>query len=202
MISRIDNRAEQCEIKEMIKTWLGGVELTTDVEEDPLYRPLIVGAAALMRHKAFDWSGSADDDTEKRWIAKTHQAPGIYYGIRFSASQPLMITFGWITKFYQCNQLKSTVRYARFQYSNGKFIPEYLPCKQYTFKNVLQKLVDISNKEKFRFCYFDILPICVNKFTSQAIGALDNYISFYCEETNKGVLDNDDSEDDVFFLIK
>jgi hypothetical protein len=135
MISRIDNRAEQCEIKEMIKTWLGGVDLTPDVEDDPLYRPLIVGAASLMRHAAFDWEGSTNCNiTEERWIAKTRNAPGIYYAIRFSTSQPLMITMGWITKYYQSGQLEYKVRYARFQYSNDVFIPEYLPHEKYTFE--------------------------------------------------------------------
>jgi len=169
MIARIDNRAE---IKQMLKTWLGGVDLTAELEEDPIYRPLLMGAAALMCHEAFDWSCSAADT----WIDKARQAPGIYYGIRFSATQPLMITFGWITKIYQFGQLKSTARYARFQYSNHRFVPELHPSKRYTFNQVLRKLVDVS---KCRFCYSDIEPIALNKFkaSSQAIAALNNYLN-------------------------
>jgi hypothetical protein len=195
MISRIENLDEQINIKNMITNWLGGVELCSVTENDPIYQPIIVSAARLMRNSAFDWSLQ---NTEQRWLKSTYPAPGIWYGIRFSKTQPLMITFGWVAKYYENSKLQHVFRYARFQHINNRFIYE-CDGQVYTWDNVLRFMVDTTNrKEKKQFCYFDIQPLNVNQFTQSAIDAIGNYITFYEEEKQKerkGVLDSSDSEE-------
>lgn len=158
-----------------IKKWLGNIELQVDMEKNPNYRTLIVGAINLMRHMSFEWVSPDDSATKianrclSLHIKNKHL---LSYSTRFSTTEPKLLTLGLFFSVYD-GEWKSDCFFCRYEILDN-FMFKYKDCRtHYSFTDLLKRSVDHINKKMettlgnnfVPFDYEQIQPLNVNHYS-------------------------------------
>lgn len=205
-----------------IKRWLGNVDLEDDMEKNPEYKTTIIGAINLMRHTAFEWINPIDTsaDIGNRWHQIHLESRNkLSYGIRFSTSEPKMITLGFFYTLFDKKEqtLKSDYYFIRYEILDNFMFKEKRSKLQHSFSELLRIAVDHINRKILEtlgrkrcdlFDYHEMKPLNLNVYPL-VMEKLDFYITEnHLKMNGYAVLLNDnedeqsDAEDDGFYSHK
>lgn len=200
---------EKNNVLQTINRWLGGIELTPDLEQDPDYKPIIVGAINLMRHQAFEWiklddtSVTIADRWLKRHCIESKNQIQISYGIRFSTTEAKTITIGCFYSFIDNNGiLKTEYHFIRYEIADNFMFKQKHSTNCHPFSHILRFSVHHINKEVYKttgrkhtFEYHHMRPMTLNAFPI-VIDKLDFYITEHHLTMNGYAVLLQDSDDE------
>ena len=208
-------KEEQENLFATIKKWLGNVDLEYDMEKNIMYKTVIIGAINLMRHMAFEWIKPNESSVNigNRWHElHLKNKNSLSYGIRFSTSEPKMITLGFLYTFFDKEEKTPISDYfVRYEILDDFMFKEKKSINAYSFSSLLQIAIDHINKNILRtfggikrcdqFEYHQMKPLNLNKFPL-VMEKLDFYITSNHLTMNGYTiyLDDEEQNDNVFYL--
>jgi len=121
----------QTKVLKLLSAWMGiGDHVTPALEKTPKYKAAIQGAMNLMRNTGFDWieEGDTVQVIGERWAKLfCKESHSVAFGMRFSTTVPLVVTFGFLK---HSGERRIYIQWIRYSFcENGLFQPQNLSRK-------------------------------------------------------------------------
>ena len=189
-------KPKQPKVLKLLYAWMGIKDpVTPDFEQNPKYRTAIQGATNLMRNTGFDWieNGESVHNIGQRWakIFRTDKH-SVAFGMRFSTTVPLVITFGFLKQRRNGKIFICWIRY--YLHENGLFQPQdsnlkmdFIGALLYGLQNLNTQDCGIQMLRRLDLNRYKHLQHLLNGYARAHIPKTERWEDFDDEDQNKRI---------------